>query len=338
MTFHEEYRELKNRFQARAEADDCVYLPNAEPSGPVRYVFVAMEPSLGRWASSDDDARAKVKAGFRNFITNRVCEVVLLHHAIREYLGTDSYHLTDFSKGAMPAARADIDREARYDRWYLLLREELALVGPGAPIFAVGRDPETHLKRRGTRSTYIRHYAPRWPQHHLDRAVRGREREFEAFRSTVSYEDVLTTAQRVLEMVPAELREANKEPTPRRTPQLELPELQLLFAYKGTFTELGYTADNGVTARRDVPTSTSEPSNAGVDTRAAQPTRHQTWTCEFCGETWPATTQFWYRNNKTDMPERERDKFGADRQLLYLTGRCKPCERTYRSKLAGGTS
>jgi hypothetical protein len=212
MTFHEEYCELEHRFQARAEEDGYVYLPNAEPSGPVRYVFVAMEPSRG-WASSDDDARAKVKAGFRNFITNRVCGVVLLHHAIREYLGTDSYHLTDFSKGAMGTVNADIDREARYDRWYPLLREELALVGPDAPIFALGRDPETHLQRRGTRSTYVLHYSSRWLRHR-DNAARGREREFEAFRNTVSYEDVLTTAQRVLEMVPVELREARRNRPP----------------------------------------------------------------------------------------------------------------------------
>jgi hypothetical protein len=47
MSFHEKYRDLEDRLRALAEADGDVYLPNVEPSGPVRYVFIAMEPSLG---------------------------------------------------------------------------------------------------------------------------------------------------------------------------------------------------------------------------------------------------------------------------------------------------
>ena len=51
-----------------AEADGDVFLPNPEPLGPVEYVFVCMEPSLGRWARSLDEARSKVEAGFHNFV------------------------------------------------------------------------------------------------------------------------------------------------------------------------------------------------------------------------------------------------------------------------------
>ena len=50
MSFHEKYRDLEDRFRVLAEADGDVYLPNVEPAGPARYVFIAMEPSLGRWA------------------------------------------------------------------------------------------------------------------------------------------------------------------------------------------------------------------------------------------------------------------------------------------------
>ena len=337
MTFHEEYRDLEDRFKALAEADGDVYLPNVEPPGPVRYVFVAMEPSLGRWAPSPQEARARVEAGFRNFVTDQVVDVMFLHHAIRHYLGTESYHMTDFSKGAMLTAHANLDRPARYDRWYPLLRAELALVGPDAQIFAVGGKVASNLEKRGTRFTQILHYSDQAGQARAA-AVRGHESEFEAFKTTVSFKDVRATAKKVLELVPAELRAENRGRTRTRT-RLSTSELQLLFAYKLTFKGLGYTAENGIAEReRDVPTSTSESSSAAVDARVAQPTRHQTWTCEFCGETWPATTQFWYRNHKTEMPERERDKFGADGQLLYLTGRCKPCERKYRSRLAGGTN
>jgi hypothetical protein len=34
-------------------------------------VFVCMEPSLGRWARSADEAKSKVDAGFRNFLVLR---------------------------------------------------------------------------------------------------------------------------------------------------------------------------------------------------------------------------------------------------------------------------
>jgi len=212
MSFQEKYRDLEARFKALAEADGDVYLPNVEPSGPVRYVFIALEPSLGRWASSPQEARARVEAGFRNFVADQVVDVVLLHHAIRYYLGTESYHLTDFSKGAMLTAHANIDRTERYDRWYQLLLAELALVGPEAQIVAVGKVVASHLRKRGLRCDTILHYSD-VAQPARAAAIRGHESEFEAFRSSVSVEDVLATAVKVLELVPAELREENRQAT-----------------------------------------------------------------------------------------------------------------------------
>jgi hypothetical protein len=237
MSFHEKYRNLEDRFRVLAEADGDVYLPNVAPSGSVRCVFIAMEPSLGRWARSPQEARARVEAGFRNFIADQVVDVVLLHHAIRHYLGTESYHLTDFSKGAMLTAQANIDRTRRYDRWYQLLRAELALVGPEARIFAVGKVVASHLRERGIRSTPILHYSNLAGRARAE-AIRGHESEFEAFRRTVSYQDVLATAKKVLELVPVEMRKENRLWTPPRT-RLTTSELALLFAYKLAFTELG---------------------------------------------------------------------------------------------------
>jgi hypothetical protein len=215
----------------------------------VRYVFIAMEPSLGRWASSPQVARARVEAGFRNFIADQVVDVVLLHHAIRHYLGTESYHLTDFSKGAMLTAHASIDRTKRYNRWYQLLRAELALVGPEAEIVAVGKDVTSHLRERGIRCTPILHYSNLAGRARLA-AVRGHESEFEAFRNSVSYQDVLATAKKVLELVPAEMRNENRLRTPPRT-RLTTSELALLYAYKLTFAELG--------RKRSLPIRAAEP-------------------------------------------------------------------------------
>jgi hypothetical protein len=233
MTFHDAYHDLEDRFRALAEDDGDIYLPNVEPSGPVTYVFIAMEPSLGRWARSPQEARAKVEAGFRNFVADEVGDVVLLHHAIRHYLGTESYHLTDFSKGAMLTAHANLDRSERYDRWYRLLLAELNLVGPEAQIFAVGKVVARHLSGRGFRKfTEILHYSGLAGRARAA-AIRGHEAEFEAFRSTVSLTDIIATAEKVLEPVPARLRETTLRDLARI--ELTTSKLALLFAYRLAF-------------------------------------------------------------------------------------------------------
>jgi len=116
-SFSGAYRELEDLMTALEEADGDVYLPNAEPEGPVDYVLICMEPSLGRWAPSADDARAKVWAGFRNFLAS--IETAILHYCVQRYLcdATQKYHITDFSKGAMLVQRAGTKRAERYDRW-----------------------------------------------------------------------------------------------------------------------------------------------------------------------------------------------------------------------------
>ena len=233
MTFQAEYHELERRFQALAEADGDIYLPNVEPLDSVRYVFVAMEPSLGRWARSPKEARAKVDAGFRNFVADEVGDVVLLHHAIRHYLDTDSYHLTDFSKGAMLTAHAKAGRTQRYDRWYQLLLAELQLVGPDAQIFAVGKVVAQNLSTRGFRDfTEILHYSGLAGRARAA-AVRGHEAEFEKFQRTVRLEDILATAAQILEPVPSWLRETTLSALARI--QLTRSKLALLFAYRLAF-------------------------------------------------------------------------------------------------------
>jgi hypothetical protein len=116
--FRAAYRELQARMKVLAEADGDVFLPNPEPLGPVEYVFVCMEPSLGRWARSADEARSKVEAGFQNFLSS--IEDFILHFCIQQYLcePTQRYHITDLSKGAMLVKRGRVARTQRYDRWY----------------------------------------------------------------------------------------------------------------------------------------------------------------------------------------------------------------------------
>jgi hypothetical protein len=222
--------------KALAEADGDVFLPNPEPLGPVEYVFVCMEPSLGRWARSPDEAKAKVEAGFRNFVSS--AEDFILHFCIRQYLcePTERYHITDLSKGAMLVERARVERSPRYDRWYGLLVEELDLVAkPGAGIFAVGNAVAQHLTRRQFPRpvTRVIHYSGQAGRARAA-AIAGHKDDFEKFRNSVSPQLLLATAKDVLnESVPANLRD---ETLARLTGSgLSISRKQLIFSYKLAF-------------------------------------------------------------------------------------------------------
>src|SRR5258706_9281219 len=112
-SFRDSYCELEARMRVVAKDGDSVFLPNPEPLGPVDYVFVCMEPSLGRWARPPEEATSKVDAGFRNFMSS--IEDFLLHFSIRQYLcsSIQRYHLTDLAKGAMLVKDADVERAQR---------------------------------------------------------------------------------------------------------------------------------------------------------------------------------------------------------------------------------
>jgi hypothetical protein len=236
-SFHAAYRELEERMRARAVADGDVFLPNPEPEGPVHHVLICMEPSLGRWARSADEARSKVEAGFRNFVSS--IEDFILHFSIRRYLcGSEQrYHITDLSKGAMLVDRAGLARVQGYDRWYALLQEEIDLVAtPTAGIVAVGNAVSQHLERRRFRRPFTRviHYSGQAGPARNGGIV-GREDDFEAFSKSVTLEDVVATARDVLRAarVPDEFREETLSRLARS--QLTTSRQKLIFVYKLAF-------------------------------------------------------------------------------------------------------
>ena len=220
-----------------AEADGDLFLPNPEPVGPVEYVFICMEPSLGRWASSADEARSKVEAGFRNFLYS--IEDFILHFCARQYLcePTQHYHVTDLSKGAMLVKRAGVERTQRYDRWYGLLEDELKLVATsGTRIIAVGNLVAQHLERRAFPRpfTQVIHYSGQAARAR-NSGIAGHEECFEVFRSSVSLEHVLATAEDVL-TAPAVPSWFHDETMARlEKSQLSTSRQQLIFNYKLAF-------------------------------------------------------------------------------------------------------
>lgn len=235
--FHAAYRELEERMKALAEDDGDVFLPNPEPLGPADYVLICMEPSLGRWARTADEARSKVEAGFRNFLFS--IEDCILHFCVRRYLceSEERYYITDLSKGAMLVNRAGPARVPRYKRWHKLLLEELDLCATAsAGIVAVGNVVAQHLERQGfpRRFTKVIHYSSQAGRAR-SAGVKGREDDFQAFRGSVSPEDLVATAKATLKAahVPSEFRDK-----PLAKSQLTTSREQLIFNYKIAFEQM----------------------------------------------------------------------------------------------------
>jgi len=223
--------------RAQAEADGDVFLPSAAPDGPVDYVLLCMEPSLGLWAKSAAEAESKIKAGFRNFLSS--LEDFIVHFCARRYLceSEQRYHITDLAKGAMLVDHAGRARVERYDRWYPLLEEELALISrPGVGIVAVGNVVSEYLERRGFARSFTRviHYSSQAAAARKAGIV-GHEREFAAFTTTVSLRDVLRDAEATLvrAAVPSEYRAATLSKVAKSN--LSDSRRQLMFYYKMAF-------------------------------------------------------------------------------------------------------
>jgi hypothetical protein len=235
--FHAAYRELQHRMKSLAESDGDIFLPNPEPEGPARSVLICMEPSLGRWARSAEDGKARVEAGFRNFLSS--LGDFILHFATSHYLCKpgERYHITDLSKGAMVVKRAAKSQLERYDRWYPLLLEELQLVAaPDARIVAVGGAVAKHLTLRHFQRPFTRimHYSGQaGPARNA--AVLAQEDKFLQFSQSVSVEAVLATAEAVFKAarVPAGFRDETL--TRLRRSQLTTSRKKLMFSYKLAF-------------------------------------------------------------------------------------------------------
>ena len=191
MTFKEAYSMLEADFQEMVQKDrdlglKCIYLPNIEPEGPVDYILVGMEPSLGGWAKGltyaekKAYAQKKIDQGFRNF-----CGVWTVHHPARNYLCREgkSYYVTDLAQGAMLTTAPGAGDREKYERWYPLFEKELGLVAkPDAKIISIGDKVGQFLSRKnlpghaGTIPHYSAQAAGNWGQE-----IPGREAEYEEF-------------------------------------------------------------------------------------------------------------------------------------------------------------
>ena len=209
MSFSEQYAALKVKFMEQVKKDnedfkhlgfESNFLPNIVPKGPVDYVLVAMEPSFGGGSGTPTPGKA---LNIKNFAGS--LEDFILHYCVNEYLckGARTYYLTDLSKGAMSVAKASGSlalRYERYKRWYPLLREEVELVGPNAPIIPVGYVVRDFLNVQNTLNLTdeILHYSPSAAAHRPQMPNRYHGK-FSKFKKTVNMSDIETTIKRVME-------------------------------------------------------------------------------------------------------------------------------------------
>lgn len=195
LTFAYSYERLAKDFDLRARDDGDIYLPLIRPEEPVDYVFIAMEPSF-KWAKTEEAAHELISCGAKSLFD------LQLHFSIRRYLCQvgQTYYLTNLSKGAMTVRRAAISRNERYERWYDLLKEEVALVGKtGTKYFAIGKEVERFINRKGfpLLAGGLPHYS-RSARPHIRKLVDRESKEFKEFATSIQPKDFAKVAWQVV--------------------------------------------------------------------------------------------------------------------------------------------
>lgn len=239
--FQEKYQDLAIEMQKQAELEGAIFLPNMEPKKPANFIFICMEPSIGRWARTSEVGKRKVDAGFRNFTSS--FEAIIFHFCVQQYLckTNETYHFTDISKGAMTIESANTDRVDRYKRWHGLLLSELKLVAaPDAKIFAVGKAVAYYLENAGAQSRFpylfqpIIHYSSLAGKARAEGII-GHEKDFEKFRGSVTLDHLLNAADRIFDSMPT--MEMFRESTLKsiRAGELSESRQKLIYNYKRAF-------------------------------------------------------------------------------------------------------
>ena len=156
MTFAEAYRELEDKFKWMVGKDgmchgiQSVFLPNVEPTGQVDYVLVGMEPGVNGVGLKT--AKKEIAASTREN-WGRCPQTNTLVFAVWKYLCDEDqtkYYFTDLAHGAMNGKSKGARDQDKYERWYPLLEEELALVAkPDAKIISIGHTACRFLAEKG---------------------------------------------------------------------------------------------------------------------------------------------------------------------------------------------
>lgn len=238
--FNEEYSYLERCFESKAEKEGSVYLPTIRPKEQADFVFIAMEPSLGRFARNAGEANEKIEQGFKDFALS--VRDFILHYCVREYLCPTgkTYYVTNLSKGAMLVKQANDQRNKRYRQWLPLLIKEMNLVSKGSTrLVAIGKCVKDFLDKNNVKSIFhVPHYSQLAAKCHGEYIV-GRELEFEKFKTQISIRDILIVANIVVQeanmnkLLAKEILDGLKQKS-----ELTEAEKKLIFVYKSEFDRL----------------------------------------------------------------------------------------------------
>jgi hypothetical protein len=236
--FDQKYSSLVKKFSRLAKSEGNIYLPTIRPPRQVDYVFIGMEPSLGHWSKTPQEAEEKIGRGFKDFAFS--VGDFILHHCIREYLcrnQSSTYYVTNLSKGAMTVREANDNPVERWERWLPLLRDELTLVQKRTTRFvAIGRSVDIFLASKGFSNVHtILHYSQQ-AAGYRNKWVEWNEKAFENFKRQVSGKDIIATAKAVTEQAKMEWNLTSSGL--RRLERQDLTDSQkmLVFGYKCYFT------------------------------------------------------------------------------------------------------
>ena len=246
MTFDQAYAELEAEFKEQVCNDGAEYLPLARPEGPVDFVLIGMEPSLGRLVSrsahSDREkrraeVREKCELGLKNSAWSM--EDFILHYCARHYLCRDgeTYYITDLAKGAMLAKEAVEGRIARYERWYPILEKELGLVArQDAKIISIGDGVGRFLSRKGIygHAGTIRHFSSQAAGHAGKEGDRDKNGGC-GFSCGVGRKDILRVAEQVMMEYGMDGLSQVRLAALKRGAGLNEPRKKLLIDYKHGF-------------------------------------------------------------------------------------------------------
>ncbi|MDD5591588.1 MAG: hypothetical protein PHY18_06685 [Dehalococcoidales bacterium] len=171
--FRQNYSSLIKKFRNHAKSEGTFYLPNPiVPKERADYILIGMEPSFGRWAKGKNPVeRSKVaqgflNKGFKNFAFT--IEDFIMHYCTRTYLCSESetYYVTDLSKGAMLTKDAGKNRSTRYLSWYPLLLDEIKSISKKrVKLIALGKSVYDFLMKQkcrvktGCNLYYVPHYS-----------------------------------------------------------------------------------------------------------------------------------------------------------------------------------
>ena len=210
MGFNEAYAGLESAFLEQVRLDNADgwphahYVSNFVSKGPVDFVLIAMEASLGGGQPHDPATCECIDSKSKNFAFS--IEDFILHFCIRRYLcqGGKTYHLTDLAKGQMSADKAKHLQWQRWERWYPLLETELRLVAkPGAPVISIGKEVERFLMAQEIEKHVgsIVHFSKNNGKAQK-KAAEEQPVAYDEFRSTVTASDLENTVRDVLKCEP----------------------------------------------------------------------------------------------------------------------------------------